>query len=162
MLDYFISFLFILIFVTFFLGMAVVFGGISPEVRDSFRFFYEEETEKPFRPDPKTKSGKKAREKARKKRIRSVVRFQSQKPVTKTVVLIQKIDERRKVVNAEGRSAVYDPYFELVFETKDSETIRLVTSRAIFKEIPFQQRGALTYKGTNFIRFRFDDVDITE
>jgi hypothetical protein len=162
MLDYFISFLFILVFVAVFLGVAVILGGKNPEIRDYFRFFYEEDSERRFRPDPKTKSGKKARENARKQRIRSVVRFQSDKPVTQTVVLVQKVDERRRVVNSAGRTFIYDPYFELVFETEEGEPIRLVTSRAVFKEIPFKQRGALTYKGTDFLRFRFGDVDITE
>ena len=162
MLDYFISFLFILVVVALFLGVAVIFGGMNEDVRNSFRFFYEELPDKRFRPNPKTKDGKKARENARKQRIRSVVRFQSDKPVTETVVLVQKIDERRRVVNHAGRTFIYDPYFELVFETKEGDSIRLVTSRAVFKEIPFKQRGALTYQGTDFIRFRFGEIDITE
>ena len=53
-------------------------------------------------------------------------------------ILTHKIDERRRVVDSNGHSTLYDEYFELVFETRRGETIRLVASRAAFKEVPRQ------------------------
>lgn len=74
---------------------------------------------------------------------------------TEMAILQQKIDERRRVVDSSGHSTLYDEYFELVFETRKGETLRLVASRAAFKEIPFNQEGALTHKKGNLIKFKY-------
>lgn len=77
-------------------------------------------------------------------------------------ILTHKIDERRRVVDSNGHSTLYDEYFELVFETRRGETIRLVSSRAAFKETPFNQDGALTYKKGRFVRFKYQGGVVTD
>lgn len=77
-------------------------------------------------------------------------------------ILTHKIDERRRVVDSNGHSTLFDEYFELVFDTRRGETIRLVASRAAFKEIPFNQDGALTYKRGRFIRFKYQGGTVSD
>lgn len=74
---------------------------------------------------------------------------------TEMAVLMQKIDERRRVVDSSGHSTLYDEYFELVFETRKRGTLRLEASRAAFKEVPFNQEGVLTYKNGVLIKFKY-------
>lgn len=74
---------------------------------------------------------------------------------TEMAILTHKIDERRRVVDSTGHSTLYDEYFELVFETRRGETLRLVAPRAAFKETPFNQDGAVTYKHGRLIRFKY-------
>ena len=74
---------------------------------------------------------------------------------TVTAILTHKIDERKRVVDSNGHSTLYNEYFELVFETKHGETLRLVAPRVAFKETPFNQDGTLTYDGDRFISFRY-------
>lgn len=74
---------------------------------------------------------------------------------TEMALLQQKIDERRRVVDSSGHSTLYDEYFELVFETRKGEMLRLVTSRAAFKEVPFNQEGALTHKNGVLVKFKY-------
>ncbi len=77
-------------------------------------------------------------------------------------ILTHKIDERRRVVDSNGHSTLFDEYFELVFDTRRGETIRLVASRAAFKEVPFNQDGALTYKRGRFIRFKYQGGTVSD
>lgn len=74
---------------------------------------------------------------------------------TEMAILTHKIDERRRVVDSNGHSTLFDEYFELVFETRRGETLRLVTNRAAFKETPFNQDGAVTYKHGRLLRFKY-------
>ena len=74
---------------------------------------------------------------------------------TVTAILTHKIDERRRVVDSNGHSTLSNEYFELVFETKQGETLRLVAPRVAFKEIPFNQDGTLTYLDDRFVSFHY-------
>lgn len=74
---------------------------------------------------------------------------------TEMAILTHKIDERRRVVDSSGHSTLFDEYFELVFETRRGETLRLVTNRAAFKETPFNQDGAVTYRHGRLLRFKY-------
>ncbi len=74
---------------------------------------------------------------------------------TEMAILMQKIDERRRVVDSSGHSTLYDEYFELVFETRKGGMLHLVASRAAFKEVPFNQEGAVTYKHGTMIKFKY-------
>ena len=65
------------------------------------------------------------------------------------------LDERKRVVDSNGHSTLYNEYFEMVFETESGETLRLVAPRIAFKETPFNQDGKLTYAGDQFISFRY-------
>ncbi len=72
-----------------------------------------------------------------------------------TAILTHKIDERKRVVDSNGHSTISNEYFEMVFETKHGEILRLVAPRVAYKETPFNQDGTLTYLGDQFISFRY-------
>ena len=74
---------------------------------------------------------------------------------TVTAILTHKIDERKRIIDSNGHSKMYDEYFEMVFETKDGVTLRLVAPKVAHKETPFNQDGTLTYAGDQFISFRY-------
>lgn len=74
---------------------------------------------------------------------------------TEIAILTHKIDERRRIVDSNGHSTLFNEYFELVFETRRGETLHLITNRAAFKETPFNQDGALTYKHGRLLRFKY-------
>lgn len=136
--------------------LLVIFGGKQTR-RKIFGFFVEEVEETPFRPDPsEKKSGRFLRG------GKSTPRRNPNQTYTEMAILQQKIDERRRVVDSTGHSKIYDEYFELVFETRKGETVRLVTSRATFKEVPFNQEGALTHKKGMLIKFKYHGGIITD
>jgi hypothetical protein len=74
---------------------------------------------------------------------------------TVTAILTHKIDERKRVIDSNGHSTTYDEYYEMVFETKDGTSLRLVAPKVAHKETPFNQDGILTYAGDQFISFRY-------
>jgi hypothetical protein len=79
---------------------------------------------------------------------------------TVAAILTHKIDERKRVVDSNGHSKTYDEYYEMVFETRHGETLRLAAPRIPFKETPFNQDGILTYAGDQFISFRYSKPTI--
>lgn len=101
------------------------------------------------RPAPRNASGK------AKSSSGKTARRNPNQSYTEMALLQQKIDERRRVVDSSGHSTLYDEYFELVFETRKGELLHLVTSRAAFKEVPFNQEGALTHKKGVLIKFKY-------
>ncbi len=73
---------------------------------------------------------------------------------TGTAVLIQKIDDRRRVIDEYHHSSIHDEHFELVFQMKNGEIIRLDCSKASYREMPFHQTGTITYQGGRLIKFK--------
>lgn len=152
------NFFIILGAVVLILLLLVIFGGKKTR-RKIFGFFVEEVEETPFRPDP---TEKKTRRKPQRPAAKSPTRRNANQAVTEMAILAQKIDERRRVVDSTGHSRIFDEYFELVFTTRKGETLRLVTSRATFKEVPFNQEGALTHKKGMLLKFKYHGGVITD
>ena len=138
------------------LMLLVIFGGKKTR-RKIFNYFVEEVEDTPFRPDPTEKKNRRKSQGAGSK----APRRNHNQAVTEMAILAQKIDERRRVVDSTGHSKIYDEYFELVFTTRKGETLRLVTSRATFKEVPFNQEGALTHKKGMLLKFKYHGGVIT-
>lgn len=136
--------------------LLVIFGGKQTR-RKIFGFFVEEVEETPFRPDPSERKPTRGLRGGK-----NTPRRNPNQAYTEMAILQQKIDERRRVVDSTGHSKIYDEYFELVFETRKGETIRLVTSRATFKEVPFNQEGALTHKKGMLLKFKYHGGLITD
>ena len=129
--------------------LIVVFGGKKQLWRKVLNFFVEEtdgeEGARPARSTERLRAG--ARQ--------SGSRRNNNQPYTEMAILMQKIDERRRVVDSSGHSTLYDEYFELVFQTRKGETLHLTASRAAFKEIPFNQQGSLTHKRGTLVKFKY-------
>ncbi len=144
------KFLIILVVIIVILLLVVIFGGKN--AKKIFNFFVEEvdETDVPSRPS-RTRPEKRQRAAAK----QGDRRRNPNQPYTEMAILMQKIDERRRVVDSSGHSTLYDEYFELVFETRKGETLHLTASRAAFKEIPFNQQGSLTHKKGKLVKFKY-------
>ncbi|MGN0631719.1 MAG: hypothetical protein ACI4JN_10370 [Ruminococcus sp.] len=81
---------------------------------------------------------------------------------TEMVTLVQKVDERRRTLDPNGTSKLYNEYYELIFRTRKGEILHIVTTKVVYKEIPFNQTGSLTFKGEQFVKFKFLGGEITE
>ncbi len=153
------KFLIILAAIVVILLLVVIFGGKKQNWRRIFYYFIEEvdETEdgRPARPR-KTQRQKPA------SKQQSGNRRNPNQPYTEMAILMQKIDERRRVVDSSGHSTLYDEYFELVFETRKGETLHLTASRAAFKEVPFNQQGSLTHRRGKLVKFKYVGGLITD
>lgn len=121
----------------------------------------EEEEKKPLPGKLSRAGGKGAKHPAPRSPKQGTKRNPSQ-AYTEIAILTHKIDERRRVVDSSGHSTLYDEYFELVFETRRGETLRLVATRAAFKEIPFNQEGALTYKRNRILKFKYNGGTVVD
>ncbi len=149
------KFLIVLAAVVVILLLVVIFGGKRFNLRKILYFFIEEVDENgEVVKDSKKSSSRSA---ARRHETSSAAgsRRNPNQNYTEMAILMQKIDERRRVVDSSGHSTLYDEYFELVFQTRKGETLHLNASRAAFKEIPFNQQGALTYKKGTLVKFKY-------
>ncbi|MGN0592360.1 MAG: hypothetical protein ACI4JQ_03855 [Ruminococcus sp.] len=81
---------------------------------------------------------------------------------TEMVMLVQKVDERRRTLDPSGTSKLYNEYYELIFRTRKGEILHIVTTKVVYKEIPFNQQGSLTFRGDQFVKFKFLGGEITE
>ncbi len=141
------QFLVILVAACVVLLLIVIFGGKKLSLRKLLYFFIEEVDAPPGTHIPTKPSQRMAARQAQ-------TRKNANLPYTEMATLVQKIDERRRVVDSSGHSTLYDEYFELVFLTRKNERLHVTASRAAFKEIPFNQQGSLTHKKGRLVKFK--------
>lgn len=154
------KFLMILAAVAVILLLIVLFGGNRKLLRQIKHYFVQGsgDSDVPYaRPTPAQH-----KKNLQKQRRQSSAHRNPSQVYTEMATLMQKIDERRRVVDSSGHSTLYDEYFELVFETRKGETVRLTASRAAFKEIPFNKTGSLTYKRGALIKFKYTGGLVTD
>ena len=58
------------------------------------------------------------------------------------VMLVQKVDERRRTIDPNGTSKLYNEYYELIFKTRKGEILHIVTTKVVYKEVPFNQHSS--------------------
>ncbi len=134
--------------------LIVIFGGKKHTFRKILYFFIEETDENGESLAPRSRP-RPERQKSASRQSGGSGRKNPNQPYTEMAILLQKIDERRRVVDSSGHSTLYDEYFELVFETRKGETLHLTASRAAFKEVPFNQQGSLTHKRGQLVKFKY-------
>ncbi len=149
------KFLIILAAVVVILLLVAIFGGRRFNLRKILYFFIEEVDETDGGAPRRSRNTGNARAPRRAENSSGGNRRNPNQIHNEMAILMQKIDERRRVVDSSGHSTLYDEYFELVFQTRKGETLHLTASRAAFKEIPFNQQGALTYKRGAFVKFKY-------
>ena len=81
---------------------------------------------------------------------------------TEMVMLVQKVDERRRTIDPNGTSKLYNEYYELIFKTRKGDILHIVTTKVVYKEVPFNQQGSLTFRGEQFVKFKYLGGEITE
>ena len=88
--------------------------------------------------------------------------FGHKKAKTVIAVLMQKVDERRRTVDPNGQSHLYNEYYELIFKTRRGDILHLVTGKQAFMNTPFHQQGQLTYQGDRMVSFEYNDGMVEE
>lgn len=75
--------------------------------------------------------------------------------VSETAYVSEKTDERKRTVDGKGNVTVTDEAYYAVFNTRQGKTLRLEVSKQALKELPFNEKGQLIYKGRRFIKFKY-------
>ena len=81
---------------------------------------------------------------------------------TETAFLLQKIDERRRIMDEYRHTRITDEYFELVFELQNGEMLRVSCSKAAYHDMPFRKTGILTYSGGRLMQFKTTEQVISD
>ena len=68
----------------------------------------------------------------------------------------------RRTIDPNGTSKLYNEYYELIFKTRKGEILHIVTTKVVYKEVPFNQQGSLTFRGEQFVKFKYLGGEITE
>lgn len=82
-------------------------------------------------------------------------RVSSSEPFVEMATLIQKSDDRMRVIESTGQTRLVDEYYELLFITRKGKKIRIECSREAYDKIPFNQQGSLTYRRNRLVKFKY-------
>ncbi|MBR1554775.1 MAG: hypothetical protein IJ644_05195 [Oscillospiraceae bacterium] len=81
---------------------------------------------------------------------------------TESAFLLQKIDERRRIMDEYHHTKITDEYFELVFELQNGEMLRVSCSKTAYHDMPFRKTGILTYSNGRLMRFKTTEHVISD
>ncbi|NLP25767.1 MAG: DUF2500 domain-containing protein [Clostridiales bacterium] len=103
---------------------------------------------------------KKDRQKAEQKQIKNIPqrKVQSSKSngiISETAQLTEKADTRTRRIDDKGNISATNESFQLVFTTKDNKKLYFSVTKQALKAMPFNEKGLLTYKNKNFIKFKY-------
>ncbi len=76
--------------------------------------------------------------------------------------LLQKIDQRRRIMDEYHHTKITDVHFELVFQLENGEQLLLQCSKAAHMDMPFRKNGILTHCDGRLIRFKTSEKVISE
>ena len=79
----------------------------------------------------------------------------SSEPVVEMATLVQKSDDRLRIIESTGQTRLVDEYYELVFITRKGKKVKIECSREAYEKIPFNQQGSLTYKRNKLVKFKY-------
>lgn len=79
----------------------------------------------------------------------------SSAPVVEMATLIQKSDDRLRIVENDGNVKLIDEYYELTFVTRKGQTVKVECSGDAYEKIPFDKQGSLTYKKNKLVKFKY-------
>lgn len=126
----------------------LLFGGKSPLMR--FLNLFLEETDAggraPSRQNIQRGSAPDPNEPVQKK---------TSEPLVIMATLIQKCDDRLRVIESSGQVKLIDEYYELIFVTRKGQKLKVQCSRDAYEKVPFNQQGSLTYKRNTLVKFKF-------
>ena len=81
---------------------------------------------------------------------------------TENAFLLQKIDQRRRIMNEYHYTKITDVHFELVFQLENGEHLLLKCSKTSYMDMPFRKNGVLTHCDGRLIRFKTSEKVISE
>ena len=76
-------------------------------------------------------------------------------PLVEVCTLVRKSDDRLRIIEKDGTEKITDSYYELVFDTRKHEELRIVCSAEVYDKIPFEKEGALTYRRNTLVKFKY-------
>lgn len=84
----------------------------------------------------------------------------SSEPIVEMATLIQKSDDRLRVIENSGRVRMIDEYYELLFVTRKGQKLKIQCSPEAYEKVPFDEQGSLTYKKNTLVKFKLYDETI--
>ena len=81
-------------------------------------------------------------------------------PIVEMATLIQKSDDRLRIIERDGSVKLIDEYYELIFETRKGQQLKITCSREAYDKIPFDEQGSLTYKRGVLVKFKMYDSTV--
>jgi len=84
------------------------------------------------------------------------------KVYTENAFLLQKIDQRRRIMDEYHHTKITDVHFELVFQLQNGEQLLLQCSKMSYMDMPFRKNGVLTHCDGRLIRFKTSEKVISE
>lgn len=97
-----------------------------------------------------------------KKRAEQLSAGTAPKIYTESAFLLQKIDERRRIMDEYHHTRITDEYYELVFELQSGEMLRVSCSKTAYHDMPFRKTGILTYSNGRLMRFKTPEQAISD
>ena len=79
----------------------------------------------------------------------------SSAPVVEMATLVQKSDDRLRIIENDGNVKLVDEYYELTFMTRKGQTVKIECSVDAYEKIPFDKQGSLTYKKNKLVKFKY-------
>lgn len=71
--------------------------------------------------------------------------------------VLQKIDQRKRIINEYHYTKIVNPSYELVFQLENGELLTLKCSKSTHKDIPFRKTGELKYNQHRLVCFKTED-----
>ncbi|MBQ8961824.1 MAG: hypothetical protein IJ071_11535 [Ruminococcus sp.] len=125
----------------------LLFGGKSPFMRFMSIFLEEEDSEGA----PRVSSAQRMRT----TRQEQPAQKKTSEPIVEMATLVQKCDDRMRIIESTGQVKLVDEYYELVFVTRKGQKLKIECSREAYDKIPFNQQGSLTYKRNTLVKFKY-------
>lgn len=75
--------------------------------------------------------------------------------VVEMATLIQKSDDRLRIIENNGNVKLVDEYYELTFVTRKGQTVKIECSVNAYEKIPFDKQGSLTYRKNKLVKFKY-------
>lgn len=75
--------------------------------------------------------------------------------VVEMATLIQKSDDRLRIIENDGNVQLVDEYYELTFVTRKGQTVKIECSVDAYEKIPFDKQGSLTYRKNKLVKFKY-------
>ena len=76
-------------------------------------------------------------------------------PLVEVCTLVRKSDDRLRIIEKDGTEKITDAYYELIFNTRKQEELRVTCSPEAYWKVPFDIEGSLTYRRNTLVRFKY-------
>ncbi len=130
----------------------LLFGGKSRFMR-FISLFLESDDDENSSPAPRRSSSGSSHKPSR--QSDQPVQRKTSEPLVEMATLIQKSDDRLRIIESTGQVRLVDEYYQLVFLTRKGQKLKIQCSRDAYEKVPFNQQGSLTYKRNTLVKFKY-------